>query len=386
MNSASQGSASHDDDARPVRGVYMALKTAAAHPECNGVAAKIAAQVNTLDTGEIACDLYTVYGPHSFFGNFFNWFPLLPSTEGWIATESLAANDFLYIRKPLFTRKFIRFLRNMKKLNPNIKIILEIPTYPYDNEMQNIWERVSLARDRHYRKQLSGYVDKIADLSRHNEIFGVETLPIVNGIDLSIHSPRIPSYQDEAVHMLSVSSCFFWHGLDRAITGLGEYYAEKSPVKQVVLHIVGEGPETASLKGMAETLGVSRYVLFHGELQKSEIEELYNQCTIALEGLGYFRKTDAFSSSIKSREYLAKGIPFAYCTDIDVFLEKPVDFCLKVTADDTPLPIGEIVRFHDELYGNNSEQEIIEEIRDYAEHAVSMDAALEQVISYLSER
>ena len=57
-----------------------------------------------------------------------------------------------------------------------------------------------------------------------------------------------------------------------------------------------------------------------------------------------------------------------------------------MTADDTPLPIGEIVRFHDELYGNNSEQEIIEEIRDYAEHAVSMDAALEQVISYLSER
>ena len=45
--------------------------------------------------------------------------------------------DFIYLRKPsTINMGFIDFLKRIKTLNPNMKILLEIPTYPYDNEIQ----------------------------------------------------------------------------------------------------------------------------------------------------------------------------------------------------------------------------------------------------------
>ena len=45
--------------------------------------------------------------------------------------------DFLYIRYPFAIPSFLRFLRVAKKENPNIKIILEVPTFPYRQELTN---------------------------------------------------------------------------------------------------------------------------------------------------------------------------------------------------------------------------------------------------------
>lgn len=366
-----------------IQGAYLALSSVADNPEYGGVAAKIEAQAKALNTDRTACNLHTIASPHSFWGNFFNWLPIFPTLEQWNATDELAANDFLYIRKPIFTQKFIRFLSEIKAKNPSLKIVVEIPTYPYDDEMKSFVDRVFLIRDRHNRKRLHKYVDRIADLSRHDEIFGIPTLPLINGIDLSLHTPRTPSLQESEIHILSVSCCRFWHGIDRAIAGLSEYYAADEPRKRVVLHVAGEGAELPELKKMAESLQMEDYVVFHGLLRKDELEKLYDQCTIALEGLGYFRKTDAISSSIKSREYLAKGIPFVYCTDIDVLLDEPIGFCLRVPADDSPLDIEQLASFHDQVYRSYPEDLVINRMRDYAERKVSMEAALENIVQYI---
>lgn len=368
-----------------IQGAYLALSSVANNPEYGGVAAKIASQAKVLNTDEITCDLHAVAGPHSFWANFFNWLPLFPSLEQWRATEELAANDFLYIRKPIFTRKFIRFLSEIKAKNPSIKIILEIPTYPYDDEMKSFVDRVFLIRDKRNRKSLHKYVDRIADLSQHEEIFGIPTIPIINGIDLNSYEPRTPSLQESEIHILSVSCCRFWHGIDRAIAGLGRYYASGKPKKQVTLHVAGEGSDLPELKKMTERLRLEEHVVFHGLLQKKQLDRLYNRCTIALEGLGYFRKTDSISSSIKSREYLAKGMPFVYCTDIDVFLDEPTDFCFRIPADDSPLDISQIISFHDRLYQSRPENLLIDIVRNYAERTVSMQAALKGVIQYVGE-
>lgn len=43
--------------------------------------------------------------------------------------------DFLYIRKMALDYPVLLFLKKYKKNNPNGKILLEIPTYPYDQEI-----------------------------------------------------------------------------------------------------------------------------------------------------------------------------------------------------------------------------------------------------------
>ena len=115
------------------------------------------------------------------------------------------------------------------------------------------------------------------------------------------------------------------------------------------------------------------------------MDEVYDKCQFAIECLGCHRKGIDRSSSLKSREYLAKGMPFVYSGEIDVFLEDPVDFCLKVPADESPVDIEELVAFADGLYERESEEALIGRIRKYAEGHVGMNVAMKSVIDYVKE-
>ena len=91
------------------------------------------------------------------------------------------------------------------------------------------------------------------------------------------------------------------------------------------------------------------------------------------------------SSSLKSREYLAKGIPFATSSKIDVFREHPVDFCLQLAGDDSPINIYKLIEFHDALYEKEAQSQLISRIRSFAEANVSIEGAMKNVIGYLKE-
>lgn len=369
---------------KPIRGAYLASGNYVKGAEYGSVAGKIAAQVDAFLGKGISCHLIPIKDPQTRWETIINWAPFLPTIEGW--EPSLISPDFhfIYIRKPIFSRKFILFLREVRLRNPSIKIILEIPTFPYDREMHGIIGGVSRIKDRHYRRQLCKYVDRIADLSQHEKIFGVPTLAIINGVNLAAISPRHPSLLPGEMHILSASGMCEWHGLDRAISGLAKYKADNAQAKRIVLHFAGKGPELKRLQSMAIEANLIDDVVFHGELNQDELSDLYNKCTFAIESLGCHRKDLQVSSSIKSREYLAKGIPFVYSTPIDVIPEA-FGYCLKAPEDESPLDFKRISAFHDYLYEIEDEADIITHIRNYAKDTVSIDEAMKAVISYIQE-
>lgn len=364
------------------KGAYLASSAYVRGAEYGSVAGKIATQVNAFKRAGLDCDLIPIDVPETRWGNAINWAPFLPTLEGWDPALLSSAYNFLYIRKPIFTRKFLRFLRAAKERNPETKIILEIPTYPYDKEMQGAIAGISLAKDRHYRTKLYHYVDRIADLSRNEEIFGVPTLPMANGIDIDAISTRKPSLKNGEIHILSASGMCLWHGLDRAIAGLASYQSAAPHKPEVVLHLAGEGPESAHLRSMAADANLGKSVVFHGELAREALGRLYDQCTIALESFGCHRKELSLSSSLKSREYLAKGIPFVYSTPIDI-IDDNTSFCLRVPEDETPLDFGRIIAFHDQLYAGRTEESVIQTIRNFAKERASIDGAMAAVIDYI---
>lgn len=367
----------------PIKGAYLASAAYVEGVEYGSVAGKIAAQVNALKRAGFDCELIPVATPETRWRSVINWAPFLPTLEGWENNLLKSEYRFLYIRKPIFTRKFIHFLRVAKECNPGIKIILEIPTYPYDQEMKGTIAGISLAKDRYYRTQLFHYVDRIADLSHSEEIFSIPTLPIINGIDLSTISTRKPSLQKDEIHILSASGMCMWHGIDRAIRGLEKYRSDTSGgATKVILHLAGNGPELPTLQSMVRNAHLEDSVIFHGELTQIELNRLYGQCTLALEGLGYHRKNLYLSSSLKSREYLAVGIPFVYSTLIDI-LNTHTDFHLRVPEDDTPLDFNLITSFHEHLYSTFNEDEVIRRIRDFAVRHASIDKAMGPVIDYI---
>ena len=205
-----------------------------------GVSKKICDQIAYFNSlPDTTCEYVSFSQKLGTVGRFLSFFK---TTQYDLFFENLKDADFLYIRAIVPNNKsLITFLKRIKQNKPTCKILYEIPTYPYDNEMKSLREKVFLFVDKLYRKKLKDVVNYIVTLTDDKEIWGAPTLHISNGIDVS----RIPlsqkkeTKQDE-ITLIAVAQFSFWHGYDRLIEGLHNYYtSENPPQTEVKLHMVG---------------------------------------------------------------------------------------------------------------------------------------------------
>ena len=364
-------------DEGTLRGVYIAPVNPASFP---GVAAKVEAQSEVLSQmGK--CDVVFL-GTHNtlplkiarrlpFFSDGINW-----------DTVNVESCDWIYLRRPQFISKGMRrFLTRAKKDNPNLKVVLELPTYPYDAEYGGLANQLVLARDRHHRKRLACLVDRVAVLTDDDSVFGLPAIGVTNGIDLSSQTPREPSRGDE-LNIVVVAVFSPSHGVDRLIKGISEYYSQGGD-RAIRLHLIGDSPFVAKLKQEVARRGLEDRVVFYGQQESPFIDAVYDRCTLAVAPLGIHRIGLSSSAPLKSREYLAKGIPFIYSGEIDVLVKHSADFCLQLPAEDEPVDIESVIEFHDHIYDKEDERVLIGRIRAFAERYVSMDKAMEPVMEYL---
>lgn len=361
-----------------------------------GVYGKIEMQKGAFDEAGLICDLKGSSSKDTLSMQVKKRLPFFSDGVRWGQIADPGSFDCYYIRKPDFiSRDMLKWLAEIRRVNPSACVLLELPTYPYDGEGMRLGVLPKLAKDKLHRGKLNKYLDRIVDLSRHDDIFGIPTLQIINGIDLSRTPRRKPSASKESeLNVICTAAFSGWHGVDRFLAGLKEYRC-KGGSRRVRLHLLGAGPALASLKRQTEDSGLSDDVIFYGQCDRHEIDRVANACSLAIECLGIHRKfarprgtrssPRSMSSSLKSREYLARGIPFVYAWPVDVIEDSPVDFCLRVPADDSPVNIASVVSFHDELYARESEQALIDRIRAYAESHVGMDTAMKNVIDYIKE-
>lgn len=354
----------------------------------SGVETKIAAQIDAFNDAGLQCRFLECVAPSSRLRRGLGSLPFISDGIKWPDLEQLGKLDFLYIRRPLYSSKeFLRFLAKARSANPGIKIVVEIPTYPYDKELSSPVTFFALRKERKYRQYWKKFVDGIADFSQHDEIFGIPTLPIRNGVNLKSISPRLPHGDSrDAIEGIFAASFGPWHGADLLIEGLYRYY-EKGGKRDIVIHLAGGGSLIDELSSQVNTRGLERHVLIHGPLSRSELDCLYDKCTIAFDSLALHRRGQEclLSSSLKSREYLAKGIPSVYAGTIDLFKDEKPDFTLELPSEEKPLDFQKVVDFHDALYKKEAEEDLILRIRHYAEEWASMEASMESVIDFFQD-
>lgn len=253
--------------------------------------------------------------------------------------------DAIYIRyEKNASAGFIRFLRSLEGVCPRI---MEIPTYPYDNETHStsVYRRLRLWEERHYRAKFSNCVDTIVTFSDDTTIFGVKTLRISNAVDSSTICLReYTSKTDYDVSLIGVANLAFWHGYDRVLLGMKKYF-EKGGKKKIQFRIVGEGDaeERARLEDIVRNNHLEKAVSFHGNKSGKELDDLFNQSDFAVGSLGRHRSGIGKLKTLKNVEYAMRGIPFMYSELNEDFDEKP--YILKVPADDTPIDIEGIFSF-----------------------------------------
>ncbi|AFZ45120.1 hypothetical protein PCC7418_2993 [Halothece sp. PCC 7418] len=289
------------------------------------------------------------------------------------------APDFLYLRYPRSDPFYIFFLNKIKSQCPTITILSEIPTYPYETEYKktNLKGQFILSLDRLTRPLLKRYIDRMVVVAWNQPLFGIPSINLLNGIDVASIKPlQTPRSFNEEIHLIGVGNLQFWHGYDRLIQGFKNYYQQQAQEVKVFFHIIS--PDTPTLHTLQETVksqNLSEYIIFHGAKYDQELDQLFEKCHIAVADLGGHRKGIQQTSFLKTREFAARGIPFITSAD-DPDFPNTFPYQLKVTSNEQPLDVTEVIKFTQSIY-RDAEHPI--KIRQYAQSSLDWSVKMKEV-------
>ena len=269
---------------------------------------------------------------------------------GFTAAIDLQQYSHIYIRHFFLHPIAMMALRRIKKINPKAKLIMEIASYPYHQQARkgDVSDQFRYKLDRWFCGSLKKYIDCILTYSEYDRIFDIPTIKTSNGVDIDGLSPKKVTPLLGEFHILGLANVQHWHGFDRVIQGLKKY--EKQKELPVFFHIVGKGDAIESLKRLSKGTMLERCVLFHGAKHGAELQTFFNNCHIGISSLGMHRVGASRGewSTLKVREYCARGIPF-----INGYLDRdlPLDFpyTMQVNADDSAVNIEKAIDFYRNL-------------------------------------
>lgn len=308
--------------------------------------------------------------------------------NGYPQIEITNSTDVLYFRRIESSVKLILKLRQLKKISPNLKIVMEIPTYPFEGEeveKKSLKRKISVALGTNL---LHFYIDRIVLCGQQEKIKKLFQIPVIhfnNGVDFDKVPVNTDSEsEDDYIHMICVSGCMLAHGYDRMIEGIREYYLNKSNTRKVFFHIVGVGEYKDQYVRLAEEYNLLDKTIFvYGKKVGKELDEVFNICNIAVGHLATHRIGIFFSSALKTREYVARGLPVVTSCMLDIYEDSIKDYILFVPEDESPINIAKIVDFYDNLYQNGMSHK---EIREKFYRLCDWKYTFASVIEYLLQK
>jgi glycosyltransferase involved in cell wall biosynthesis len=288
--------------------------------------------------------------------------------------------ELVWVRLPLINPFLASFIEHIKKNLPQCRIIIEYGAYPFESELTPAMQRLYRINKR-YERKAHHFADYIITYTGPDSIDGVPVIPIDNGIDLD-HVPLSQPDTDtqKEIRFVSVSSLKKWHAVERFIAGMPAYLAQKNAVP-IHFDVIGMGSEYEKVKGLSDSLGLQQVVTFHGFQSGAGIDAIYRTSHVAIGTLGFHRIGISNSSSLKNREYFARGLPVVLSTpDKDMPADLP--YVKYVPEGEEAVDIGAVVDFAKRIYSNG---ELAPEIRAYAEKQVSWNSKIDAVLRFVEK-
>lgn len=303
---------------------------------------------------------------------------------------SYAEYDFYYFRFEAADYWFTKLLKQLRKHNPKAKILIEFPDYPNTTWMNSPLFFPVYLKDLVARHKYKKYVDRFVVLNPvFTKIYDVPTIFYMNGIDVSRIPVREPQTEDtKSIEAIGIGTMFPVHGYERFIRSMARYYGQGG-TRNIVFHIVGNGPgpELKRYISVTEETHMQDHVIFEGQLTGEALTRCYNRCNLAIEQLTLYRKKGLqLSSSLKSREYLARGLPVISGCDIDILIGRDFPYWLQFPNDDSFMDMERIIDFFDLTYANQPLKMVSENIRRFAEKYCTYDSTLADVITYINQK
>lgn len=367
----------------------------------DGVCKKINAQIKVFRANGYAVDMIFVKGNDVIYEKdgkreLIGHVPIYKKTAAYIVMYKYLKNehyDVVYNRFGLMDTFYYRVLKRLKK--NGAKIIVEIPAYPYKGErLPGFLFWLMFKWDDIYLHKVNRVVDRIITFFDTDEdIWNITTLQIPNGIDVeSMKTVSLQKENDGVINCIAVAMFQPYHGYDRMIKGIKEY-VNAGGNRKIHLHLVGGGPEEATYRKLIEDENIGEYVTMYGPMSGEPLDEIYDKCDIAIASLGMFRIGQmGRASSLKTREYMAKGLPIVAGNPMDVG-DESFPYYLVCSNDETPLDIESIINFYDDIYsgyGGTSKgyseikAEVISYMRKWAEETCDWKNTFKPVLEFIS--
>lgn len=177
-----------------------------------------------------------------------------------------------------------------------------------------------------------------------------------NGISVNNYQSKeyIPfEYPLRMLFLKGTSSNAAWNGIERLVKSidLSQYDAKHFNLIVCGHYIEGEIPKRD-------------YIQHLGYLNKTELDKLINSIHIGVSTLALYRKNLEEAAVLKTREYVARGLPFFYAyTDPDLN-ENSKEFALSFPNNDSIIDMEKIIEFSKIAL---KDSKLPYKMRDYAE-------------------
>lgn len=164
-------------------------------------------------------------------------------------------------------------------------------------------------------------------------------LTLTNGVDVASRPVTSAWVGRTGVTFICVGALGPWHGLDRLVRGMA---AVTDPPSQLL--VVGEGPEQPRLRALAQAVGVADRVHFLGPMEGSALDAIVNEADVGVASLAEHRRGAAALSPLKTRDYLARGLPVVFAGQ-DPDLRDDPPFTLRLADDDSGVDIQTVIEW-----------------------------------------
>jgi glycosyltransferase involved in cell wall biosynthesis len=304
--------------------------------------------------------------------------------QAWLYLLNSEVN-FIYIRYNPFDPFLVIFLLLVRwRCKAVQKIIVEMPTYPYDKYLLSSgllsFTAMQWLLDIVCRPFLHWLVDRSVVVNCRNlQVFGMPVISITNGVDVDSYAHHTPLFTSPgSVHLVFVGNIHDGHGLDRLVHGLARYYEDSSQCSlDVTLTVIG-GRESG-LRELCEKIGVLDKVKFVGHQEGLGLDDYLREATIGVGVLASYRLNMEDFSPLKHREYCARGIPFIYDGNDTSF--RDTDFALNLGMNDQPIDIRSVIAFASTV----ARPGLSDAMRAYAKQNFSWSSVMVDVINYLKK-
>lgn len=198
----------------------------------------------------------------------------------------------------------------------------------------------------------------------------------VNTSEYKIKGIRIPDKELKLIFLKGAATEADFNGLDRLMKGMALY---KGTLK---LKLYLRGVNLKKEMELAKSLGVGEMIDWGGFISKEEADVLMEEMHLGVSALAVHRKGLKSTTTIKSREYFARGIPFIFGHHDPDFSgnDEARKYCLELPANEDPIDIYKVLEW---LFSCVKIHEYNLAMRTYANNHLDYNVKMKMLCQYI---